>query len=557
MSERLNTRGLAELLANKTGMDKKSAEEFIDALALYIAQGLERNKVVKIFGFGVFKILLVRERESIHIQTGERFVIPAHHKITFTPDKEFKEQINRPFALFEPIEATEFEEPETDSIETDDTYELPESFSPDENTSYEDEIAEQTVILDEPSEVIEQITFPDDALADNYFIESGYNIEDLINDESISNEEQFEPNEVTAEYEEQFEPQQLTVNDQFATFNADTPEYNADTPEYNTDTPEYNTDTPEYNADAPEYNADTLEYNADMPEYNAVMPEYNAVTQEHNVESDEDKYQFIPSGKKKKRIFIGFLITLIFISLFAGGAIGTYIFLQHNTDKTAKVNQPNDTYANVNDSQFSVSSDPAYDDDTSDNTETSLSNSQLMSNNETQIDDNNDEFIPTVTSSAAKPEENNGMNWQIPSPEKNRNEIKRADKPNPEIETKNRALVVNTRQTQSRNTETVANNRNSPPTQTAATATTPAKPIPASIRMPAGTGLMQLALEYYGNRIFWVYIYEANKSRISDFDNIPVGMELKLPDPKNYNIDPKNPSSVEKATQKHRELRPQ
>ena len=40
---------------------------------------------------GTFKIIPVEKRESIHVNTGERFVIPEHYKFSFLPDKELRE----------------------------------------------------------------------------------------------------------------------------------------------------------------------------------------------------------------------------------------------------------------------------------------------------------------------------------------------------------------------------------------------------------------------------------------------------------------------------------
>ena len=510
MNERLNTRGLAELLANQTGMNKKSAEEFIDALALYIAQGLERNKVVKIFGFGVFKILLVRERESIHIQTGERFVIPAHHKLTFTPDKEFKEQINRPFALFEPIEATEsalhaidvqtgdpflpYETPETNLQEVDEAYDLSYTFSPDENASYEDESIEQLVLPDEPIEpIIEQPTIKDDpSYFDNYF--KSYPDSDDFADNSVELNDTFEPqsmNEVTSNKDESYENGFL--------------------------------------------------------ENESYEDEYG------NIKSDEAESQFIPVGKKKKKILVWFMITLCLVVLCGGGALGTYVFLQHNSGKTAKESTSqhisNPTFANDDDSPLPLVSASTSDD--------GLSNIPLTA--ESKQNDVNKNDFNQITSSTI-PEENVDRIWQMPSSENARVELKRADKPNQEIEARNRALTGNTRQAQSRNTETsTAGSRNVRPTQTTATnATTPAtssaRAIPASVKMPAGSGLMQLSLDYYGDKVFWVYIYEHNKSRIKNFNNIPVGTELSLPAASVYGIDAKNAQSLNRALQKQREL---
>ncbi|MDR2774081.1 MAG: hypothetical protein LBC19_04945, partial [Tannerella sp.] len=80
------------------------------------------------------------------------------------------------------------------------------------------------------------------------------------------------------------------------------------------------------------------------------------------------------------------------------------------------------------------------------------------------------------------------------------------------------------------------------------------KTIPANVRMTAGSSLTQLAMEHYGDKVFWVYIYDYNKNRIKDFNNIPVGMEIRLPQPKLYSINAKNKSSLQKARQKQSEL---
>ena len=52
-------------------------------------------------------IQLVEKRESIHVNTGERFVIPEHYKFSFLPDKELRELVNKPFSFFETTELRE------------------------------------------------------------------------------------------------------------------------------------------------------------------------------------------------------------------------------------------------------------------------------------------------------------------------------------------------------------------------------------------------------------------------------------------------------------------
>ncbi|MDD4515135.1 HU family DNA-binding protein [Massilibacteroides sp.] len=104
MNERLNISDLATLLAEYTGKDKKTTELFVRELISVISDALLEERIVKVKGLGTFKIIQVDERESVHVNTGERFVIPAHSKFTFTPDKELKEQVNKPFASFETTE---------------------------------------------------------------------------------------------------------------------------------------------------------------------------------------------------------------------------------------------------------------------------------------------------------------------------------------------------------------------------------------------------------------------------------------------------------------------
>lgn len=107
MNQRLNISDLAELLAEYTGKDKKYTELFLRELISVVSDALLEEHIVKVKGLGTFKVIQVEERESIHVNTGERFLIPAHSRFTFTPDKDLKEQVNRPFASFEATELNE------------------------------------------------------------------------------------------------------------------------------------------------------------------------------------------------------------------------------------------------------------------------------------------------------------------------------------------------------------------------------------------------------------------------------------------------------------------
>lgn len=132
MNERLTIQDLTDLLAAKHGMTKKDAEAFVKEFFLLIEQALEDEKAVKIKGLGTFKLIDVDSRESVNVNTGERFQIKGHTKVSFSPDANLRDTINKPFAHFEtvvlnentiledtPIEDTEEEEAEEEtSVQT-------------------------------------------------------------------------------------------------------------------------------------------------------------------------------------------------------------------------------------------------------------------------------------------------------------------------------------------------------------------------------------------------------------------------------------------------------
>ena len=97
----LNT--LGKLLADKSGLSQVEAELFIRKMFDVCNQGLDADKQVKIKWLGTFKIQATKDRESINVNTGERFTIEGRDKLTFMPDNILKEIVNKPFAQFETV----------------------------------------------------------------------------------------------------------------------------------------------------------------------------------------------------------------------------------------------------------------------------------------------------------------------------------------------------------------------------------------------------------------------------------------------------------------------
>ena len=115
MKQKLLLSDFAQWLSEKEGITKKEAQTFLRTLFQIVEQGLTDDQFEKIKGLGTFKLVTVNERESVNINTGERFQIGEHNKIAFIPDASMKEIINRPFAHFESVDLSD----ETDTAELD------------------------------------------------------------------------------------------------------------------------------------------------------------------------------------------------------------------------------------------------------------------------------------------------------------------------------------------------------------------------------------------------------------------------------------------------------
>lgn len=107
MDKRLNLSQIAELLAVKSGMSKASSEKFTKTFFDIISDNTVAGESVKIKGLGTFKTIQVENRESVNVNTGERFVIPGYRKVNFIPDITLKEEINKPFSAFETLILTD------------------------------------------------------------------------------------------------------------------------------------------------------------------------------------------------------------------------------------------------------------------------------------------------------------------------------------------------------------------------------------------------------------------------------------------------------------------
>ena len=178
MSNKLSIQDLASAYAEKSGTDQKSALAFVKTVFEIVEEFISTDKVVKIKGFGTFKLISVSDRESVNVNTGERIVIAGHTKLSFTPDATLRDAVNRPFADFETtpinentsIEAMEKLPSHNEALPPEDGSEddaedqnlvvveetvLEEPFSPESPTSYDESV--ETVASTEDERVGEDL----------------------------------------------------------------------------------------------------------------------------------------------------------------------------------------------------------------------------------------------------------------------------------------------------------------------------------------------------------------------------------------------------------------
>lgn len=152
MNEKINIQNLTDGFSESYGISKKDAEAFVKEFFSVIQEGLEKDKYVKIKGFGTFKLIDVDSRESINVNTGERIEIQGHSKITFTPDHNIKEAVNKPFSAFQTVALADgvsidaLEDNLADEAALDD---FAEDEPVEEFNQKESDIAEQPVVVEE------------------------------------------------------------------------------------------------------------------------------------------------------------------------------------------------------------------------------------------------------------------------------------------------------------------------------------------------------------------------------------------------------------------------
>lgn len=185
---------LAQRLAEKSGISLQDAELFIRKMFDVANEGLQSDKLVKMKWLGTFKVMAVKDRESVDVNTGERIIIEGRDKISFTPDNILKEIVNKPFAQFETVVVNDgvdfdeidrkFENAEEDGPVSDSTLEcVPDS----ENSSVESFVEQDSSAT---SGVIDFLDEENDAPVSDEMIVIG---EKRLSQENVAEPEEKKP----------------------------------------------------------------------------------------------------------------------------------------------------------------------------------------------------------------------------------------------------------------------------------------------------------------------------------------------------------------------------
>ena len=100
MNNKLTILDIAESVADKAGLTKKEAEQFVKEFFLLASEVISKGESLTIKGVGTFSPVWVDARTSVDVNTKESIEIPGHYKLSFTPDKSMRDAVNAPFAAF-------------------------------------------------------------------------------------------------------------------------------------------------------------------------------------------------------------------------------------------------------------------------------------------------------------------------------------------------------------------------------------------------------------------------------------------------------------------------
>jgi len=119
--DKVSTQELIKQLAKRLNINEKLAEDFLKAMFSTIEEELLKGELVKVKNLGTFKLQWNDPRKSVDVTTGDEIMLEGYNKITFTPDSKLKDLVNEPFAYLEPV-LLDSDSPVLEPVKTDDGF---------------------------------------------------------------------------------------------------------------------------------------------------------------------------------------------------------------------------------------------------------------------------------------------------------------------------------------------------------------------------------------------------------------------------------------------------
>lgn len=205
---KVSIQDIAKAIVNKHGLSQSEAENFVTVLFDVLNEGLHKEKIVKIKGLGTFKVIDVRERESVNVNTGERVLIDSHGKITFTPDPVMRDLVNKPFAQFETVilnDGVDLEEMSNTQGYANDGYTESANIN-DEFDKTEETADEKNNSVQETNDTFIENTIETDKIQDNFNELKANTATPIMQPEEITEENETEQHDIDlVKEEEQFD----------------------------------------------------------------------------------------------------------------------------------------------------------------------------------------------------------------------------------------------------------------------------------------------------------------------------------------------------------------
>ncbi len=517
--DKFSTQELIKQLAKRLNLNEKLAEDFLKAMFISIEEELLKGEPVKVKNLGTFKLQWNEPRKSVDVTTGEEIMLDGYNKITFTPDPKLKDLVNEPFAYLEPI-LLEVDSPVLEPVKTQDSF--------DPLNILSGQAAEIKSLLSEISALSANNSRPADESepkGDDELNVEFIDTQDDIDEEPVE-KENFSTEDELIEEEESDELLNLdteiivpidedTVNEVESTGDIVANEVInegqveeiklEEVPENEVDVINHQPETEE---NLNEQSASALEENVEdsMPNNGQQKPDADTVRREVPFQmqgqpailSTPEAFTLkVKSNTKRKK---GCLIFILVFLLLTGGFIVNY-YLSSATRCWIKYTLLSEETANkitnfdetITDWLSGVKlwfSDNMVPEESKD--AVLIKQDQLMIENDTLIADT----LPDSMAVVPVEEVVDSLQLLFDGPR-----------------TYHKFLGVET--------------------------------------IKEGSRLTLIAERYYGLRDFWVYIYEANKDRIAHPDNLPVNVEIRIPQVDKRLIDKNNPDCIKKAKELH------